>query len=95
MLLVLVVLFVIIFLLVGFIRGIHRHSMINKYQYDYYGEHNLSVFQKLVHNFVMCTCSITTFVTAAILTAVAYGLIHYFDFNGLMFFNSLHFNTNN
>lgn len=52
--------FVIIYLLIGLIRGINRYRSINKYQYDYYDSHPQLLIEKLLHHIIIETFGLTT-----------------------------------
>ncbi len=68
------ILFLLIYFVVGTIRGIYRYRMIEKYQYDYYDNHPLNLIGRLIHNlfygiFALKALFISAFLTIMILIA--------------------------
>ncbi len=63
---------VFIHLIVGSIRGLYRYRMIEKYQYNYYGDHPMNLLGKLAHNWLTGTFSSTTFLLSASLTIMLF-----------------------
>ena len=63
-----IILFLLIHLIVGTIRGIHRYRMIEKYQYDYYDNFPLKLFGRLGHNWFYGTFALKAFFISAFLT---------------------------
>ncbi|TRX46410.1 hypothetical protein FNH22_30935 [Fulvivirga sp. M361] len=65
-----IILFMVIHMIVGGIRGIYRYQMIKKYQYDYYDNHPLRLMGRIRHNLFYGTFTTTTFYISATLTAM-------------------------
>jgi len=61
-----------IHLTVGIIRGLYRHLMIEKYQYNYYGDHPTNLLRKLAHNWLNRLFSSTTLLISALLTIMVF-----------------------
>lgn len=59
-------------LTVGTIRGLYRYHIIEKYQYNYYGDHSMKLMGKLAHNWLNCVFSSTTLLISAFLTIMAF-----------------------
>jgi hypothetical protein len=66
-----IVLFLLIHLIVGSIRGIYRFRMIEKYQYDYYDDHPLQLIGKVGHNLFYGTFTLPAFYISVSITTVA------------------------
>lgn len=65
------VLFLLIHLIVGSIRGIYRYRMIEKYQYDYYDDHPLKLIGRVGHNLFYGTFTLPAFYISVSITTVA------------------------
>ncbi|AWX43735.1 hypothetical protein HME9304_00726 [Flagellimonas maritima] len=61
-----------IHLIVGIVRGLYRYHMIEKYQYNYYGDPPMNIFGKLAHNWLAGTFSSTTFILSASITVMLF-----------------------
>jgi hypothetical protein len=59
-------------LTVGIIRGLYRYHMIEKYQYNYYGDPPMNFLRKLAHNWLNCVFSSTTLLISAFLTIMVF-----------------------
>lgn len=57
-----------IHLTIGIIRGLYRYHMIEKYQYNYYGDLPMNLLSKLAHNWLNRVFSPTTLLISALLT---------------------------
>ena len=55
-----------IHLTVGIIRGLYRYYMIEKHQYNYYGD-SIKLMGKLAHNWLNCVFSSTTLLISVLL----------------------------
>ncbi len=58
--------------IVGSIRGIYRHKMVEKYQYDYYDNLPLKLIGRLKHNWLYGTFTATAFYISIPLTLIAF-----------------------
>ena len=63
-------------LTVGIIRGLYKYRMIEKYQYNYYGDPPMNLLRKLAHNWLTGTFSSTTFFLSASLTTILFLLFN-------------------
>lgn len=61
-----------IHLTVGIIRGLYRYHMIEKYQYNYYGDHPMNLLRTLAHNWLNGVFSSTTLLISALLTIMVF-----------------------
>ncbi len=52
---------------VGIIRGLYRYHMIEKHQYNYYGDPPMKLMGKLAHNWLNGTFSSTTLLISVLL----------------------------
>jgi hypothetical protein len=71
-----IVLFLVIHLIVGSIRGIYRYRMIEKYQYDYYDNHPLKLIGRVWHNFIYGTFALEALYISASLTIMVLFVAH-------------------
>ncbi len=67
-----IILLLCIHFIIGSIRGLYRYRMIEKYQYNYYGNHPMKLMGKLAHNWLTGTFSSTTFFLSASITVILF-----------------------
>jgi len=65
-----IILFMVVHLIVGSIRGMYRYQMIKKYQYDYYHNHPLKLIGRIRHNLFYGIFTAVAFYISAALTAL-------------------------
>jgi len=65
-----------IHLTIGIIRGLYRYHMIEKYQYNYYGDPPMNFLRKLAHNGLNRVFSATTFLISVLLTFMLFLLFN-------------------
>ncbi|NAY91207.1 hypothetical protein GTQ34_04680 [Muricauda sp. JGD-17] len=58
--------------IMGGIRGLYRHHMIEKHQYNYYSDPPMNLLGKLAHNWMVSTLSSTTFFLSASITVMLF-----------------------
>ncbi|WP_350284422.1 hypothetical protein [uncultured Croceitalea sp.] len=58
--------------IMGSVRGLYRHYMIEKHQYNYYSDPPMNIFGKLAHNWLAGTFSSTTFFLSASITVMLF-----------------------
>nr|WP_298995551.1 hypothetical protein [uncultured Allomuricauda sp.] len=59
-------------LILGGVRGLYRHLMIEKHQHNYYADPPMNIFGKLAHNWLAGTLSSTTFFLSASITVMLF-----------------------
>ncbi len=72
---------VVVHFIIGGIRGLYRHGMIQKYRYDYYDAHPRSFIGKILHNLNYGIFSWTTFFISLSLVAIAFFVVHVYQQN--------------
>lgn len=66
-----IVQFILIHLITGFIRGFYRYLVIERYQYNYY-HHSMKLVGRLAHNWLYGTINSTTLFISVFLTILFY-----------------------